>query len=200
MEKVINSYEGMFIVSLANGEEAAKATVGKFTDLITANAELVQVDAGTDTKYGWERDFNYNAKYGLVTYAIYGAQFANNVPAARSVKITNMPEYDPENPYTTVYARVINNATSGNFLSQFDICISTVKDARVADVPCATVVYEKIGEVVLAKITIPRTANDGDFYLAVRKNTVEGTDSYYPHNFSMVLAYNNVFGYEEEAE
>ena len=30
MEKVINSYEGMFIVSLANGEEAALATVNKF--------------------------------------------------------------------------------------------------------------------------------------------------------------------------
>ena len=44
MEKVINSYEGMFIVSLANGEEAAKATVGKFTDLIKANAEMIQVD------------------------------------------------------------------------------------------------------------------------------------------------------------
>ena len=44
MEKIINSYESMLIVSLANGEEAAKATVSKFTDLIAANAELVQVD------------------------------------------------------------------------------------------------------------------------------------------------------------
>ena len=44
MEKIINSYESMLIVSLANGEEAAKTTVSKFTDLITANAELVQVD------------------------------------------------------------------------------------------------------------------------------------------------------------
>ena len=44
MEKIINSYESMLIVSLANGEEAAKATVSKFTGLISANAELVQVD------------------------------------------------------------------------------------------------------------------------------------------------------------
>ena len=44
MEKIINSYESMFIVSLANGEEAAKATVNKFTDLIKANAENVQID------------------------------------------------------------------------------------------------------------------------------------------------------------
>ena len=38
MEKVNNSYESMFVVSLANGEEAAKATVNKFTGLIAANA------------------------------------------------------------------------------------------------------------------------------------------------------------------
>ena len=44
MEKVINSYEGMFIVSLANGEDAAKATVSKFTDLVAANAEVVKID------------------------------------------------------------------------------------------------------------------------------------------------------------
>ena len=44
MEKIINSYESMLIVSLANGEEAAKATVSKFTGLISANAELVQGD------------------------------------------------------------------------------------------------------------------------------------------------------------
>ncbi|MBQ8310406.1 MAG: 30S ribosomal protein S6 [Clostridia bacterium] len=40
----MNSYESMFIVSLANGEEAAKATVNKFTGLITANAEVIQID------------------------------------------------------------------------------------------------------------------------------------------------------------
>ena len=43
MEKVINTYENLFIVSLANGEEAAKETVNKFTTLIAANAEIVEV-------------------------------------------------------------------------------------------------------------------------------------------------------------
>ena len=43
MEKVINSYESLFIVSLANGEEAAKDTVNKFTTLIGNNAEIVEV-------------------------------------------------------------------------------------------------------------------------------------------------------------
>lgn len=44
MENKLNSYETMFIVSLANGEEAAKATVSKFTNLIAANAEVVRID------------------------------------------------------------------------------------------------------------------------------------------------------------
>ena len=44
MEKVINSYETMFIVDLSNGEEAAKATVSKFTGLISSQAELVEVN------------------------------------------------------------------------------------------------------------------------------------------------------------
>ena len=43
MEKVINSYETLFIVDVSNGEEAAKATVAKFTDIIAKNAEIVEV-------------------------------------------------------------------------------------------------------------------------------------------------------------
>ena len=43
MEKVINSYETMFIVDASKGEEAIKATVDKFTGLISSNAELVEV-------------------------------------------------------------------------------------------------------------------------------------------------------------
>ena len=164
----------------------------------TGKAELVQLNTATDTQYGWAREFHYNEKYGLATYSIYGAQFNNNTPAARSVQISNMPEYDPENPVTTIYARVINNATSGDYLSVFDICVSTYKDTRNVDITSyATVTHEKVGDVVLIKIEVPRTADDGPFYLSVRKTTVEGNGTYYPHNFSLVLAYNNVFGYEE---
>ena len=43
MEKVINSYETMFIVDVTAGEEAAKATAAKFTDIIAKNAEVVEV-------------------------------------------------------------------------------------------------------------------------------------------------------------
>ncbi len=43
MEKVINSYECLFIVDVTSGEEATEATVNKFMSLIEANAEVVDV-------------------------------------------------------------------------------------------------------------------------------------------------------------
>ena len=43
MEKIINSYETLFITDVSNGEEATKATVEKFTGLIASNGEIVEV-------------------------------------------------------------------------------------------------------------------------------------------------------------
>ena len=170
----------------------------------SGNAELVKIDTSTNKTFVTDVKFKYNDNYGYLTFATYGALLnkgglSEANPAASVVQITNMPEYDPENPYTTVYARVINNATSGDFLSTFEICVGTDADPRFgSNTYSQTVVHEKVGDVVVIAITVPRTENDGPFYLSIVKRTLEGTDTYYPHNFSMVLAYNNVFGYEEE--
>ena len=43
MEKVINSYECLFIVDVTEGDTVTDATVNKFTSLIEANAEVVDV-------------------------------------------------------------------------------------------------------------------------------------------------------------
>ncbi len=43
MEKVINSYESLFIVDVSKGEAVTEATVNKFMSLIEANAEVVDV-------------------------------------------------------------------------------------------------------------------------------------------------------------
>ena len=43
MEKVINSYECLFIVDVTVDEAETEATVNKFTSLIEANAEVVDV-------------------------------------------------------------------------------------------------------------------------------------------------------------
>ncbi|MBE6531184.1 MAG: 30S ribosomal protein S6 [Ruminococcaceae bacterium] len=43
MDKVINSYEVMFIADVSKGDEATEATVNKFVSVIEANAEVVDV-------------------------------------------------------------------------------------------------------------------------------------------------------------
>jgi small subunit ribosomal protein S6 len=43
MDKVMNSYEVMFIVNVAKGEEVTEATLNKFVSIIEANAEVVDV-------------------------------------------------------------------------------------------------------------------------------------------------------------
>ena len=68
MEKVINSYEGMFIVSLANGEEAAKATVNKFTGLISANAEEVQIDEWGKRRFAYPIQDMNEGYYTVVNF------------------------------------------------------------------------------------------------------------------------------------
>lgn len=40
MEKVINSYEALFVVNVEKGEEAVKATVNKFTELVANNGTI----------------------------------------------------------------------------------------------------------------------------------------------------------------
>ena len=67
MEKVINSYEGMFIVSLANGEDAAKATVSKFTDLVAANAEVVKIDDWGKRRFAYPIQDMNEGYYTVVT-------------------------------------------------------------------------------------------------------------------------------------
>lgn len=68
MEKIINSYESMLIVSLANGEEAAKETVSKFTNLIAANAELVQVDEWGRRRLAYLIDDMSEGYYTVATF------------------------------------------------------------------------------------------------------------------------------------
>ena len=72
MEKIINSYESMLIVSLANGEEAAKATVSKFTGLIAANAELVQVDEWGKRRLAYPIEDMNDGYYTVATFKCEG--------------------------------------------------------------------------------------------------------------------------------
>jgi len=72
MEKIINSYESMFIVSLANGEEAAKATVNKFTGLIAANAEVIQIDEWGKRRLAYPIEDMNDGYYTVATFKCEG--------------------------------------------------------------------------------------------------------------------------------
>lgn len=72
MEKVNNSYECMFIVSLANGEEAAKATVSKFTGLIEANAEVIAIDDWGKRRFAYPINDMNEGYYTVVTFKSAG--------------------------------------------------------------------------------------------------------------------------------
>ncbi len=43
MDKVLNSYEVMFITDVSKGDEATEATVSKFVSIIESNAEVIDV-------------------------------------------------------------------------------------------------------------------------------------------------------------
>ena len=68
MEKVINTYENLFIVSLANGEEAAKETVNKFTTLIANNAEIVEVAEWGKRRLAYLINDESEGYYTVVTF------------------------------------------------------------------------------------------------------------------------------------
>ena len=72
MEKAINSYESMFVVSVADGEEAAKATVSKFTNLIAANAEVISIDDWGKRRLAYPINDLNEGYYTVVTFKSVG--------------------------------------------------------------------------------------------------------------------------------
>ena len=68
MEKVINSYETLFITDVTAGEEATKATVAKFTDIIAKNAEIVEVSDWGKRRLAYPINDMPEGYYTVVTF------------------------------------------------------------------------------------------------------------------------------------
>ena len=68
MEKVINSYESLFIVNVTKGDEALDATVNKFVSLIEANAEVIDVAKWGKRRLAYPIDDMPEGYYVVVTY------------------------------------------------------------------------------------------------------------------------------------
>ena len=72
MEKVINSYECLFIVDVTKGDEVTEATVNKFMSLIEANAEVVDVAKWGKRRLAYAIDDMPEGYYVVVTYKAAG--------------------------------------------------------------------------------------------------------------------------------
>ena len=66
MAKTGEKYEAVVVFSLKNGEDAVKALVAKFSDLIKEHAELVDVDEWGKRKLAY--DINYESEGYYVVY------------------------------------------------------------------------------------------------------------------------------------
>ena len=68
MEKVINSYECLFIVDTRAGDDVVKAKVEKFTKKIAANAEFVDVNEWGKRRLAYPINDNPEGYYVVVTF------------------------------------------------------------------------------------------------------------------------------------
>lgn len=82
----VNKYESMFVFSVANGEEAVKALVEKFTALIEANGTIDSVDEWGNRKLAYL--INDEAE-GFYIVANYSANTEFVAELERVAKITD---------------------------------------------------------------------------------------------------------------
>ena len=99
MEKVINSYECLFIVDVTNGDENTEATVNKFMSLIEANAEVVDVAKWGKRRLAYPINDMPEGYYVVATYKAEGnfpAEFERlcNIDETVMRSMTLKLEYD----------------------------------------------------------------------------------------------------------
>ncbi|HIQ58576.1 MAG TPA: 30S ribosomal protein S6 [Candidatus Merdivicinus intestinavium] len=68
MAKAMENYEAVMVLSTKQGEDAIKALVEKFTDLIQANATLESVDEWGKRVLAYEIDDETEGYYVLFTF------------------------------------------------------------------------------------------------------------------------------------
>ena len=130
MEKVINSYESLFIVDVTVGEEATEATVNKFLSLIEANAEVVDV-----AKWGKRR----------LAYPI------NDMPEGYYVVAT----YKAEGNFPAEFERLCNidETVMRSMTLKLEYDAAAKKAAKHAEAPAVEAVVEEAAEEVAAEAT-----------------------------------------------
>lgn len=82
MAEKLNFYESVFVVDLENGEDAIKATIDKFTSLIAANGEILEIKdkapAWGKRRLAYEINDKREGYYVVVTFKA-NADFPNEL-------------------------------------------------------------------------------------------------------------------------
>ena len=73
MEKVMNSYETLFVVDASIGEDEVKATVEKFTALISENGSIDSIDEWGKKKLAYPINDKNDGYYVLVNFKSEGS-------------------------------------------------------------------------------------------------------------------------------
>ena len=73
MEKVMNSYETLFVVDASIAEEEIKATIEKFTALITENGTIDSVDEWGKRRLAYPINDQNDGYYVLVNFKSEGS-------------------------------------------------------------------------------------------------------------------------------
>lgn len=68
MDKIINSYETLFVVDMTAGDEAVNATVDKFIGLITDNAQVIEIAKWGKTRLAYPINDMNEGYYVVVTF------------------------------------------------------------------------------------------------------------------------------------
>ncbi len=130
------------------------------------------------------------------------------LPAVLTARLENLPEYNPDDPYVTVYIKVQNTA----MFSASDITLAFGKDENPLnddhtlkpDTKKVDFTLKDSGEIQLFAIRIPRSEADSDFYFSFIKLNYDTPDGQQPAsgtyaiNFIMMLTYNNGIGFSGE--
>lgn len=68
MDKVLNSYETLFVVDITAGDEAVNTTVDRFTTLIADNAEIVEIAKWGKRRLAYPINDMNEGYYVIVTF------------------------------------------------------------------------------------------------------------------------------------
>ena len=182
---------------------------GDKTLSVTAGTQLVSLDSYVKNQgnFGGARIDNSQG-WTLVTG--YEHDPSTTLPVVLTARLNNLPEFDADDPYVTLYIKFQNQAASDHSY-QYTFAFGT--DANPLDesnqlkpgTKAVDFTVYNHGETKTFAIRLPRSQADS-FYFSIIKLEYDTPDKgkpvtmapYYALNFSLVLTYNNGIGFTGE--